>query len=233
MLISVLLGIIMRYFALTILDLDVIKDFSTTEALSFWFVYGLIRHIIVQFIDVILDGDALYMNSGISSPGSETTTNVDKGKVKNGTSANKTAHNMNNNNNNNGSFSSQQETIVPSIESAENDPIPTRNSYNTGTIDPSTGTSNQKNGPMAIPDPFLQALHYKIDGDNQPLLGNIRTALEQQHAFRRNTSMSMGMFTDEAEIFILEHLEHKHPAVFKQVTQYAGINGPEFYSRPR
>jgi hypothetical protein len=67
---------------------------------------------------------------------------------------------------------------------------------------------------MRINDPFNQlAGGYKKGETNQPLLRHIGLALEHQ----RHVQITSFTFSEDQEHFVLDHLKHTNPEVFKKI----------------
>ena len=74
---------------------------------------------------------------------------------------------------------------------------------------------------MDVHDPANQAGNYTANGNNEPLLSNIRINFEHQATLGNNTLTSK-MFTADIEKFVLQHLLYNHPVLYEKIM---GVRG--------
>ena len=112
---------------------------------------------------------------------------------------------------------------------------------NVGNISGNTwGDTNQgrvglRTGPIQVNDPLNQAqTGYNPNGTNQPLAGNIASALEHQY-HQGNRRMGRFIFSPNHAQFVLDHLSYREPDLYRLITNPTGpcpSGDPIWYKLP-
>jgi len=74
------------------------------------------------------------------------------------------------------------------------------------------------NGAVLAADPLNQNYNYQVNGNNQPLLGNIGRGLNAQRLLGLS-SLSKNTFTAEQEHYVLGFLLHNHRDIYDNIMQ--------------
>jgi hypothetical protein len=88
--------------------------------------------------------------------------------------------------------------------------------------------AGKHNGAVFVQDPINQNYIYNVNGNNQPLIGNIGRGLEAQRQIGLS-SLSKFTFTPEQEQYVLTFLLHNHRDIYDNIMQgqVGNINEPQ------
>lgn len=88
------------------------------------------------------------------------------------------------------------------------------------------------NGAVFATDPLNQNYNYQVNGNNQPLLGNLGRGLNSQRLLGLS-SLSKNTFTPAQERYVLEFLLHNHRDVYDNIMQgqVGNPNEPQWWKQ--